>query len=872
MINSFFGLEMGKRAMDYFRQGMDTAGHNISNADTEGYARQRVEASTTDPFAAPGVNSPALPGQIGTGVKVDSIVRLRDEFLDLQYKEESTVKGYWDVMAQTIDTLETFVNEPNGDSIRDGLDEFWSALQEVSKHPDSSSARENLISKTGTLSTYLESLSNNYDQYRDDINDQVELKVKEANSYIDQIAALNTTIKQVEGAGGNPNDLYDRRDLLTEKLSTLADIEVGRGADNNDGEYKVYLDGRILVQGEKARHLELVAVAGNEGYYDVQVEDNTFDIVSDTSVLTATVDQQAAKAVHSVSVRRVASETSWKVGGADINGSTGRIPSDSADSALSIEGTLRLQVGGSGLRTTGSQLDNTAGSPVLLKTPSGDDETEYTFRIASQDLDDVTGSAGESYITVEWDTSVVPAGEWRISSRTGTDAANIPPATTSASGTFGTDLSLDELQSYLNSTPGLQGNIDFSVETSGSVDRLVVESGDDHILSFSDMQGDFLSSLVGISNDSPEVTIEIDDTDSLNTIANKINGAYQNGDYMPSDPDQWLHASVEHDQSGDYYLVLESNVVGESSRINIMGSSKGDTYAARRLGLMGATDSTDPSNTYYTSLIETSTDAAFTVDNDTYLSSVNEFSQARQVTAEDEYAVSEMGDVVTGISFQLKNAGESTITSDHHVMGGEIKALLESRDDVILQNIEEFDTLAYGIATEINAIHYAGHGTGDYSNVTGTAFFTPMIGPKGASGSLTVNSDLEANSSLLAAAADDGDGNTKGEGNGDNAIRLAQLKQAKVLAGNSATFNEYYEDFIAGLGVSGQEAASMLSNQTAMLDQIDGQRQSVMGVNIDEEMMDVMKFQNSFNAISRYITTLDDMLDKVINGMGRVGL
>ena len=67
MLNSFFPLEMGRRALTYFRQGMETAGHNISNAAVEGYSRQRVDVSATDPFTDPGLNRPGLPGQIGTG-------------------------------------------------------------------------------------------------------------------------------------------------------------------------------------------------------------------------------------------------------------------------------------------------------------------------------------------------------------------------------------------------------------------------------------------------------------------------------------------------------------------------------------------------------------------------------------------------------------------------------------------------------------------------------------------------------------------------------------------------------------------------------------------------------------------------------------
>jgi flagellar hook-associated protein 1 FlgK len=104
------------------------------------------------------------------------------------------------------------------------------------------------------------------------------------------------------------------------------------------------------------------------------------------------------------------------------------------------------------------------------------------------------------------------------------------------------------------------------------------------------------------------------------------------------------------------------------------------------------------------------------------------------------------------------------------------------------------------------------------------------------------------------------------------ALKLAQLKQAKVLNGRSADFNAYYESFIAELGAVGQRASTMAKNQKALVDQINTQRQSVMGVNMDEEMMDIIKFQQAFNGIARYITTIDEMLDKIINGMGRVGL
>jgi len=189
----------------------------------------------------------------------------------------------------------------------------------------------------------------------------------------------------------------------------------------------------------------------------------------------------------------------------------------------------------------------------------------------------------------------------------------------------------------------------------------------------------------------------------------------------------------------------------------------------------------------------------------------------------------------------------------------------------LLESIGTFDELVYGLVSEMNAVHYAGHGTGDYENVTGTDFFTPLSVQYGASREFNFNEMLSQYTGLLGFAADNGKGETAGEGDGSNALNMAQLKQAEILGGNSYTINDFYEGYVAELGAQGQRAATMLANQEHLVTQIDNQRQSVMGVNMDEEMVDIVKFQQAFNAMSRMITTTDEMLDRIINGMGIVG-
>ena len=158
MLNSFFGLEMAKRALNAFLQGIEVAGHNVANVDTEGYSRQRVNLSTTDPYTAPGLSSPAIAGQIGTGVKVDEIIRIRDEFLDFQYRSELSTLGYWSKINDLYETVQLYIAEPQGDGVRAAFDSFWTALQDLQGNPESVAIRESAVQSAKSLGTMLDTL------------------------------------------------------------------------------------------------------------------------------------------------------------------------------------------------------------------------------------------------------------------------------------------------------------------------------------------------------------------------------------------------------------------------------------------------------------------------------------------------------------------------------------------------------------------------------------------------------------------------------------------------------------------------------------------------------------------------------------------
>jgi flagellar hook-associated protein 1 FlgK len=117
------------------------------------------------------------------------------------------------------------------------------------------------------------------------------------------------------------------------------------------------------------------------------------------------------------------------------------------------------------------------------------------------------------------------------------------------------------------------------------------------------------------------------------------------------------------------------------------------------------------------------------------------------------------------------------------------------------------------------------------------------------------------------------------KGNGDLALAIAQLRNQSVkFSATSGTpvmtegrFDDFFKGLVGQLGVQGQEASRIAGNEELLTIQIDNRRQSVSGVSLDEEMSNMIKFQHAYNAAARAMTTFDEMLDKVINGMGVVG-
>ncbi|MBQ2571267.1 MAG: flagellar hook-associated protein FlgK, partial [Treponema sp.] len=274
MAGSFGGIEIGKRSLMAHQVQINTAGHNISNADTEGYSRQRVHIKEFDPLYRPDLERAEVAGQIGQGTDVQAIKRVRDELLDTRIVAQTNQETYWGTRDKYIQMLEQIYMEPDEISIRSNMDKYWEGWQELSLYPDTDAARQAVVTRGESLTNSIQQRNKSLVAITDQVNSDIIGTVKQVNDYARQIAALSDEIVRVRGMGDNPNDLEDRRDLLVEKLGGLINVTIDR---SDPDEYLVHTNGEIIVQGSIARQVETVSNPNNNGYVDLRWQDTQLE-------------------------------------------------------------------------------------------------------------------------------------------------------------------------------------------------------------------------------------------------------------------------------------------------------------------------------------------------------------------------------------------------------------------------------------------------------------------------------------------------------------------------------------------------------------------------------------------------------------------
>jgi flagellar hook-associated protein 1 FlgK len=261
-----FGIALS--GLQSFQRAINTTSHNIVNASTEGYSRQRVDLTERNPnFTGTGF--------VGNGVDVVTVRRYYDGFLSQQMRSSSTafteIDQYYSMAAQIDNILADSTT-----SMAPALRRFFNAVHSVANDPTSIPARQSMLAEGQSLTDRFKALNGRFDELRTQINTGLDGAVSEVNTLAESIADINRTIVVELGRSGGrqvPNDLLDQRNLLLVKLSEKVNVNA---IEQSDGSLTVLIgSGQSLVQGTRLNKLNMQVSSIDPTRKDIVSNDKT---------------------------------------------------------------------------------------------------------------------------------------------------------------------------------------------------------------------------------------------------------------------------------------------------------------------------------------------------------------------------------------------------------------------------------------------------------------------------------------------------------------------------------------------------------------------------------------------------------------------
>lgn len=254
----FQGLSTALTSLYANQQALNVTGNNLANVNTEGYSRQQVimspRGNSQNAYWSKGNN-------VGMGVNVNDISRIRDQFLDARSLTEHGTKGNLDALKATFDTIELTFKEPSDTGIQKQLSNYWAAWDDLANGvgANDNAMRIQVVESAKTLVTGLQQASSDLDELSESTKLTLRNSVTQLNSLAKSIADLNQAIQGAYQSGSTPNDMLDQRDLLVSKVADLAGVTV---KPTQNGSVSVLVGGVALVRDSTVRPLQVDETSG----------------------------------------------------------------------------------------------------------------------------------------------------------------------------------------------------------------------------------------------------------------------------------------------------------------------------------------------------------------------------------------------------------------------------------------------------------------------------------------------------------------------------------------------------------------------------------------------------------------------------------
>lgn len=256
---TFGAINTALSGLEAQQLAMDVTGHNIANASTPGYSRQQAIMTTSTP-----VRMVDSAGELGTGVTVGTITRAHDAFVAQQITYQNGQQSQQQAMSDALDQVSQVLNDPSSQGFSSLLSNFFTSWQQLANNPSDSASRQAVVSSGANLASGFNTITTRLQGMQQEQDRQVGGLVQQANTLINQIAAVNGQIIGVSAENQQPNDLQDTRDNLVNQLSQVLSIST---VEASNGTVNISLQGGgSLVQGVSSFNLATTSDPNQPGF------------------------------------------------------------------------------------------------------------------------------------------------------------------------------------------------------------------------------------------------------------------------------------------------------------------------------------------------------------------------------------------------------------------------------------------------------------------------------------------------------------------------------------------------------------------------------------------------------------------------------
>lgn len=779
-----FGLGSGLRALNAARFGMQIAGNNVSNANTEGYSRQRVDLTASLPYTL------GNGLQIGTGVDVRSITRLVDEGLERRLQLQLGLVGAAELDQSRYNEVESILGEPD-EGLSNSFKDLFGAIDQLRTDPSDRALRGGLVQAGNSLAQGFRLASERLGSLAGSTFDEVRGLVRTVNQRADAIAQLNAQIISAEANGSDANDLRDTREQHVKEIARLMDV---RAIERSSGSLDLLVGGQLLVAGDRATELQtgkdaagLTKITVTRGSGAVQVQQGR---------IAALLAQETGKLPQLVSrLDDLARNTILEWNRIHTTGMPASGPFRNLTAAYGA-------VDGDGDGNRGDELLSQSGLPfdvqngalyvsVTNEATGAMERTRIDVDPNAMSLDDVAAAISD---IDHLNASIDPTGRLRIDADAGYGfdfSPRLDPNPDSA-GTFG------------GLSPSIGSN------AAGPYDL----SGQTFPVSFT----------VATSSGTSTVTLAASNfADPANAtaaeLATAINSALgTNG--------------TARDVGGR--LVIQSSQGGGASTLQLTNVGAGTALSALGLSTTAAVGRDNA--------LTVAVEGTYTGSENQRFTFVPESNGTIGQTADLRLRVlDDQGRLVTTL-----NVGSGYEPGDPLDLGNGVKVSfgagsVSATDGNVfsLDALADSDTADLLVATGMN-VFFLGSGADD----------------------IAVNPELVGNPDRIAASI------SGAEGDAGNLARIVDLRARDLGGLDDNTIEDFYADIVGDVGFQTASAGAAVSAQNQLLDQLLADREAVSGVNIDEELLDMERYQKSYEAAARFLSVAQEMMDTLIN-LGR---